>query len=164
MRMDRLLNADHTERALVAPRASLGSTMVYHGASKLTRTGIEQTSGFFEQIGIRPGKPWAIATALAELVSGALTLLGIGTRLAALSVLITQAVAVNKVHRPKGFDINKGGYEFNLALMAAAVALLLAGPGRPSGASFLRDRFERRGLLRAFRRRPAATRLLALVQ
>jgi hypothetical protein len=33
MRMDRLLNADHTERALVAPRVSLGSTMVYHGGA-----------------------------------------------------------------------------------------------------------------------------------
>ncbi|HYX91689.1 MAG TPA: DoxX family protein [Myxococcaceae bacterium] len=164
MTIDRLANADNTEVALLAPRVSLGSSMLYHGASKLSRPGIEQTSGFFEQIGIRPGKPWAIATAVTELLAGVLTLLGIGTRLAAVSVLITQSVAVNKVHRPKGFDVMKGGYEFNLALMAAAVALLLAGPGRPSAAVALRDRLGKRGVFGLFRRRSPGSRLLALVQ
>jgi putative oxidoreductase len=36
------------------------------------------------------------------------------------------------VHRRNGFDATKGGYEFNLALMAIATGLLVAGPGEVS--------------------------------
>jgi putative oxidoreductase len=64
-------------------------------------------------------------------------------RPAALAVLVTQAVAVAKVHAPKGFAAHKGGYEFNLALMAIAGALLLGGPGRYS-ASHLATQLPRR--------------------
>src|SRR5207253_557110 len=51
------------------------------------------------------------------------------TRPAALAVLVTQSVAVAKVHAKKGFSIMNGGFEFNLALMAIAAAMLVAGPG-----------------------------------
>jgi len=71
----------------------------------------------------------AIATGTAEVFAGACALLGFLTRPAALAVLVTQAVAIAKVHAKNGFDITKGGYEFNVALMAIAAGLLVAGPG-----------------------------------
>jgi putative oxidoreductase len=165
MRMDRWVDGN-SALALLAPRVSLGASMAYHGTSKLTPKGIEQASGFFEQVGIQPGKPWAIATAITEVLAGALTLLGIGTRFAALSVLVTQAVAVRQVHRPKGFDVQKGGYEFNAALMSAALALLLAGPGTASASWIAQRRLQKRRRLRIlFRPRPApALRVLAIMQ
>ncbi|MFY0567347.1 DoxX family protein [Archangium lansingense] len=125
-------------------RATLGSTMLYHGISKLNREGLEQTSQFFENLGLEPARALALATAWTETLAGALALLGIGTRVAALSILVTQAVAIAKVHASKGFDNQKGGYEFNLSLIAAALGLLLSGPGNLSVHHTLRPHLGRR--------------------
>src|SRR5262245_47613719 len=99
---------------LAVPRLSLGATMLYHGATKLSSQGREETSGFLEQLGIKPGRTWAVLTGVAEMGAGVLSILGIGTRAAALAVLTTQAMAINKVHKARGFSVVKGGYEFNL--------------------------------------------------
>ena len=115
---------------LLPARAALGSTMLYHGIQKLRDR--ETAGSAFDAIGISPGRPWALATALAEAFAGASALLGVLTRPAALAVLVTQSVAIAKVHRKNGFDSTKGGYEFNIALMAIALGLWLAGPGRVS--------------------------------
>ncbi len=145
------------EAAFVPVRLALGSAMVYHGASKLRGEGPEQTGQMFEQLGIRPGKAWAVATGLAEAFAGGAAILGIFTRPAALAVLVTQAVAVARVHGKKGFDVTRGGMEYNLALMAIAAGLLLAGPGRVSAHEVLEHAVEGRGGRRLWRRaRPTA--------
>ena len=117
------------DAGLVPVRAALGASMVYHGLGKLKEESREGAGQMFEQIGIRPGKAWAIATGTAEVFAGACALLGFFTRPAALAVLVTQAVAIAKVHAKNGYDITKGGYEYNVALMAIAAGLLVAGPG-----------------------------------
>jgi putative oxidoreductase len=38
-------------------------------------------------------------------------------------------VAIATVHWPKGFWVTRGGYEFNLTLIASAAAVAIAGPG-----------------------------------
>lgn len=134
-------------------RATLGSTMLYHGISKLKPEGLEQTSQFFESLGLKPARPLALATAWTETVAGVLSVLGIGTRVAALSILATQAVAIAKVHGSKGFDNLKGGYEFNLSLIAAALGLLLGGPGKLSVHETVRPRMRRRSGLGLLRRK-----------
>lgn len=125
---------------LVPVRMSLGATMLYHGTAKLRGDGAAQAAGFMEQLGFRPGRTWAALLGLAEVVAGATTMLGIGTRIGALAVIATQAVAIAKVHRGKGFDNMAGGWEFNALLVAAALALLAAGPGTVS----LHEAVERR--------------------
>jgi putative oxidoreductase len=115
---------------LLPERAALGSTMLYHGIQKLRDA--ENVGLGFESLGIAPGRKWALATGAAETFAGAATILGVLTRPAALAVLATQSVAIAKVHRKKGFDTAKGGFEWNLALMAIAADLLFAGPGRLS--------------------------------
>jgi putative oxidoreductase len=150
--------------SLVPARAALGATMLYHGAGKLRGRGIRQHGDAFEQMGFRPGPAWAALTGAAEVIAGATTVLGIGTRLGALAVLVTQGVAVAKVHGGKGFSNLGGGYEFNLALMAIALGLLASGPGPVSAREAFLRRGRRRGLLgrarrgllaRAFGGRPA---------
>jgi putative oxidoreductase len=135
-------------------RVSLGATMLYHGTAKLRGDGAAQAAGFFEQLGFRPGRTWAALTGLAEVVAGATTILGIGTRLGALAMIATQAVAIAKVHRPKGFDNTAGGWEFNALIIAAAVGLLAAGPGAASLHEAVERRLEggARWLLRPRRR------------
>ena len=44
--------------ALLPPRLTLGSTMVFHGLSKLKKEGTEKHVPFFEQLGFKPGRPW----------------------------------------------------------------------------------------------------------
>lgn len=78
---------------------------------------------------MRPGKPLAVATGIAEMFAGVGAIIGLWTRPAALAVLVTQSFALGKVHAKKGFDVTKGGYEYNIALMCIAGALLIAGPG-----------------------------------
>src|SRR3954447_20481906 len=86
------------EAALIPPRAALGASMVYHGLGKLRGGAPEQVGGWFESIGLRPGKPLAVATGIAEVFAGVGAILGLWTRPAALAVLVTQAFALGKVH------------------------------------------------------------------
>jgi putative oxidoreductase len=138
------------DAALVPTRAALGTVMLYHGWDKLRSDRREQAAQSFEGMGIRPGRFWAITTGVAETLAGALSLAGVFTRAAAVAVLVTQAVAIAKVHGRKGFPATKGGYEYNLTLIAAAATLLLAGSGRFSTAEAVLGRAvrrRRRGLL-----------------
>lgn len=150
------------EISVLPARFALGSSMLYHGYSKLKPEGLKQTAGFFEQLGFKPGRPFVIATGLTELFAGISAILGIGTRLAALGVLVTQAVAITKVHKPQGFDVTNKGFEYNLALMGIALGLLLAGPGKVSTHEGLERLVEGRGAKRLLRRARPSPLLRAL--
>lgn len=140
------------EVALIPPRVALGSTMLFHGLSKVRGEGPAQTEGFMRQLAMEPARELGLALAGAELFAGAAMILGIGTRLAALAVLATQGAAVAKVHGPKGFDTTQGGFEWNLALMSIAAAVLIAGPGRISVHEATEHLVEGRGVRGLFRR------------
>src|SRR6266550_1568401 len=82
--------------------------------------------------GFRPARVWAALAVGGELAAGFLFLLGLLTPLAGLLVVATMAVAIAKVHGPKGFFVQNGGYEYNLVLSVAALAVAAMGPGRYS--------------------------------
>jgi uncharacterized membrane protein YphA (DoxX/SURF4 family) len=64
-------------------------------------------------------------------VGGGLALaLGFLTPLGALAVTVVMLNAVYLIHWAKGFFNGNGGYEFNLLIASAAVALAMTGPGR----------------------------------
>jgi len=119
--------------ALLLLRAVAGPVMAAHGAQKLFGWfgghGIAGTAGFFEQLGFRPGRPFATAAALAELVGGALIALGFLGPVGPAIVLATMIVAVVSVHWPKGLFAQNGGYELPLVYAIIAVVLALTGPG-----------------------------------
>jgi putative oxidoreductase len=147
------------DAAMVPARAALGASMLYHGASKLSGDGLTQTAGFFESLGIRPGRTWAKLAGGAEVLAGATAILGFATRIGALAVIATQAVAIAKVHRGKGFDVVSGGWEYNVALIAIAAGLLLAGPGAVSTHEVVERRVQRRQPWQLFK--PARSRAFA---
>jgi putative oxidoreductase len=126
--------------ALLPARLSVGATMLKHGVAKVQAEGNAQAAGFFEQLGFRPGARWAWLAGAAEVAAGVSLILGLGTRLGAAAVLGTQAVAVSKVHWPKGFDNMAGGWEFNALIMATALGVLLGGPGALSVHELIEDR------------------------
>ena len=151
------------EAALIPPRAALGVSMVYHGMGKLREGAPEQVGGWFESIGLRPGKHLAVATGIAEMFAGIGAIVGLWTRPAALAVLVTQAFALGKVHAKNGFDFTKGGFEYNVALMCIAGALLIAGPGQFSAHEGIERLLQGRGAKRWFRE-AKPTPLLRLVK
>lgn len=87
------------------------------------------TAGFFEQVGIKPGSTMALLAGLAEIGGGLLVLLGLLTPVGALAIIAVMIAAILRVHLANGFFNTSGGYEFNLTLIAVAVALLVAGAG-----------------------------------
>ena len=122
-----------TNLGLLALRVALGLVFLGHGAQKAFGAfggpGFAGATGFIGGLGFRPARFWAGLAVGGELLAGALFVVGLFTPLAALMVLGTMGVAIAKVHGPKGFFVQNGGYEYNLVLILAALALVLAGPG-----------------------------------
>lgn len=130
-------------------RGVVGPLLVGHGTQKLFGWfgghGLEGTGGFFEGLGLRPGKRHATAAGAAETAGGVLLTLGALTPVATAVITGTMATAIRKVHLSKGPWVTDGGYEYNLALIAAVAALAETGPGSPSVDGALLPRFKGTG-------------------
>jgi putative oxidoreductase len=122
--------------ALLILRIVVGLTIAAHGAQKVFGwwggSGIPGWAGALKHMRVRPAMPWAIASAASELLGGLGVAVGLLTPLAAFAIIATQFVAIALVHLPNGFWSTKGGYEFNLSILAAMFALAIAGPGKYS--------------------------------
>ncbi|MBI5045632.1 MAG: DoxX family protein [Candidatus Niyogibacteria bacterium] len=106
-------------------RLVLGLVFVAHGYPKLFKN-FSETAGFFGMLGLRPAKFWVLVVGVVEFFGGILLLLGLFTQAAAALIAIDMIVAMLLVSRKKGFV---GGYEFDLALLAMALSLLVLGSG-----------------------------------
>jgi putative oxidoreductase len=117
-------------------RLTVGSLFVGHGTQKLFGWfgghGLEATSNMFDSIGMRPGNRNALAAGLAEAGGGAGIALGLATPLSASVLTSTMLTAINRVHLKNGPWATNGGYEYNLVLIAAVLALVEVGPGELS--------------------------------
>lgn len=119
--------------ALLVLRVVVGGLFVGHGAQKLFGSfgghGPEGTGGFFESLGLKPGKPLALAAGASEFFGGILVALGLLTPVGALVITSTMVVAIITVHWSKGIWSTDGGYEFNLLIVAVVFALSGIGAG-----------------------------------
>lgn len=119
-----------------AARITLGGYLAAHGAQKLFGAfgghGIEGTAGFFESVGLEPGRPHAIAAGMAETLGGTLTGLGLGGPVGPIAIASTMGVAAGTVHRDKGPFNTEGGPELPIINAAASALVAAAGPGRLS--------------------------------
>lgn len=117
-------------------RGAVGPLFVGHGTQKLfgwfDGHGPDGTGGFFESIGLRPGKRHATAAGWAETLGGALLTLGALTPVAQATITGTMVTAIRKVHAQNGPWVTQNGFEYNLTLIALTAALTETGPGRPS--------------------------------
>ncbi len=116
---------------LLVFRVTFGLVFALHGWGKV-KNGIAGTAGWFESIGMRPGKLHAWVAALTEMGAGLLLAFGLLTPFASAAVIAVMIVAGYTVHRDNGFMIVKDGWEYTfvVALVAAFIALL--GPGEYS--------------------------------
>ena len=117
-------------------RLVVGSLFFGHGTQKLFGWfggyGLDATANMFDSIGMRPGNRNAIAAGLAEAGGGAGIALGLATPLSASALTATMLTAVNRVHLKNGPWATNGGYEYNIVLIAAVLALVEVGPGELS--------------------------------
>jgi putative oxidoreductase len=134
-----------TALALLILRLAVGLTLAGHGAQKLFGwwggTGMVGWTESVNKLRIRPARPFAWIAALAELIGGLLVALGLLSPLGSFAIAGAMAVAVATVHLSRGFWASKGGYEFNLLIVAAVATLALTGPGTYSIDQLLQVRF-----------------------
>jgi putative oxidoreductase len=112
---------------LLTLRLVVGFVFAMHGGQKLFVTGLPAVAGALADIGIGPPHFWAAVLVWAELVGGLSLMAGLVTRLAALTLGVTMLVAITGLLWTKGFFAP--GYEFELTLLGASIALVLTGPG-----------------------------------
>jgi putative oxidoreductase len=87
------------------------------------------TGGYFESLGFRPGRAFALAAASAELGGGLLVALGLLGPVGPALVLSVMIVAALTVHWANGLFAMSNGIEVPLLYAAGAVALALTGFG-----------------------------------
>ena len=80
-------------------------------------------------IGLEPGYLMALLAGSAEFFGGLALIFGLLARPAALLAAFTMLVAIVTVHLENGLFLSNNGYEFGLALLAAAVSIVFAGGG-----------------------------------
>ncbi len=116
---------------LLILRVALGVTMAAHGYNKFFGGGrIKGTAGWFESIGMKPGTFHARVAASTEMAAGIGLAVGLLTPIPAAGFVALMLVAAWTVHRHNGFFIVKEGWEYNLVLAVAAVAVAATGAGR----------------------------------
>jgi putative oxidoreductase len=118
---------------LLTLRGVLGATFLLHGIQNLTGawTGWDtgKMGGYLASKGFGgSGELFAWITAIVEVISGTLLLLGLFTSLGAAVVVIMMATST-KLKLSAGFFM-PGGFEWDLAVLGGGLALLLAGAGR----------------------------------
>ncbi len=113
-------------------RLGAGVTFVVHGYPKLfgPQPGPKGFSKYLEGMGFQPPLFWAYLVGIAEFFGGIGLLLGFLTRLAALVLTIQFLVIILRMKWSKGFKLEKGGWEWDWALLTMVASLLVTGPGR----------------------------------
>jgi len=122
-------------------RLGLGIIFFAHGAQKtfgwFGGRGLSATITGFRQMGVPP--VFTVLAAFTECFGGLAMIPGFLVRPAALGLVIVMLVAIVKVHAANGFFLNfamtpgKGhGFEFNFALLATALSILIGGAGAVS--------------------------------
>jgi len=123
---------------LTVLRLTLGIIFLAHGAQKTLGLfggyGFSGTMNFFTTAMHIPA-PLAFAAIMAEFAGGIALILGLASRLAALSVAVNMVVAIAMVSGQNGLFMNwfgtqKGeGYEYHLLAIAVALPIIVRGSG-----------------------------------
>ena len=106
--------------------ASIGVIFIVHSLKKFDPSWQE----WLISIGIPPEMQLPIA--LAEFIGGILLVVGVFTRVTSVVFSIILLGAIFHIRWENGFFISKGGWEWDLVMLAAVLAIIVAGPGRIS--------------------------------
>jgi len=127
------MDIDKTLRdlALLASRLALGGSLAAHGAQKLfgiqNGPGLKGTAKMLQSLGFEQSDTVAPLVAASEMTAGTLIATGALGPIGPAMLLSIMLVAIETVHRPKGYWNTEGGFEMNT--MYVLNALLLANEG-----------------------------------
>jgi putative oxidoreductase len=119
-------------------RAGVGLALVPHGlrntfgmwpSTGVRSHNLSELAGQLDADGYRPGKFWAPAISITQLVGGPLLALGLFTRPAALAIVVFLVVSNYERWRVGGYFWNKTGLEYTLMWTLAALYFLVHGGG-----------------------------------
>ena len=142
--MKKLLSVSHQTKnvdiVLLVLRITIAALMLTHGLPKMDTLLSGGPIQFVSVFGLSPAVSLGL-TVFAEVFCSILILVGFGTRLAAIPLIITMAVAAFIIHAADPF----GKQEMAILYLAVYVVLLIAGSGRYSLDSLLTNKpvFER---------------------
>ncbi len=121
---------DEVNLGILILRVAIGLTMAAHGWAKVSGpNGLAGTAGWFDSMGMRPGKVHARLAAGLEIVSGLMLAAGFLTAFAGAAFVGLMVVAGWTVHRDNGFFIVKEGWEYTFVLALIGVVVATTGPG-----------------------------------
>lgn len=123
-----------TDLAVLVLRLAVGAIFVVQGYRKtFAQAGAKGSGAALRDVIAAEGLPapalLARVVALVELVGGVLILLGLATRITAVPLAVTLAVAIARFKWKDGFQ---GGWDWPLSVLAATLALFLLGAGTVS--------------------------------
>ncbi len=129
---------------LLLIRTMVGVVFVFHGSQKLFGAfggpGLEGFTGFLTQLEVPLPGVSAVLAAVAEFAGGLALIAGLGTRVAALPLVVTMLVAAFKVHGT-AFSAQAGGMEYALTLGVVTAGVAFTGGGQWSLDALLGKRF-----------------------
>lgn len=112
-------------------RIVLGIALAIHGWAKFSM-GVGGLEGFFGSVGIPAPGIMAYVVSIVELVGGILLILGLGTQIVGILVVLDMLGAILFVRIKGGVISPETGaliWELEALIAAAALCLVLAGPG-----------------------------------
>src|SRR5712692_9356090 len=119
---------------LLLVRLVFGVLMAAHGSQKLFGWfggyGLTGTGTFFEQLGFRPGRLFAAAASLTEVLGGVLVAVGFGGPIGPALIVSLMIAAVVSVHRAHGLSAAPNRTAVPLLHAASAAALAFTRSGR----------------------------------
>jgi putative oxidoreductase len=115
-------------------RVVIGMALFFHGSQKVFKwfdgMGLDSWSKYLSKYNIPEQTSKLIA--LFEVIVGLLLITGAFTKFAALSAIVFMIFAVVLSHLDKGYFSTKGGYEYQLLIIAALLFIYFSGGGEYS--------------------------------
>ncbi len=112
--------------------ASIGIIFIIHSLKKFDPSWQESLIN----MGLPPELQMPIA--LAEFIGGILLVIGVLTRITGAVFSVILLGAIFHVRWENGFFVSKGGWEWDLVMLAAVLAVIVVGPGRVSVSHILK--------------------------
>jgi putative oxidoreductase len=131
----RLSGVNTADTALLVLRIAFGLSMAYHGYNKIFGpSGLAGTASWFSSMGMKAPRLQARLAAGTEIVAGLCFIAGLLTPFAAAAFIALMIVAIVTSHWKNGYFIFMpgGGWEYCASIIAVALAVAIAGPGRAS--------------------------------
>jgi putative oxidoreductase len=134
-----ILDSSLVSWGLLILRLAVGGLMLTHGWPKLQMLMAGKAASFADPVGLGPEISLYLVV-FAEVVCPILLILGLGTRLATIPIIIDMLVALFVVHSGQPFS----SMELAIFFTLTNVAILLAGPGLYSIDAWINSRRESR--------------------